>query len=184
MGWLRITSPTWSRRAFTLVELLVVLAVIAALSALSVPVYSRVVQSSRAAACMSNLRQLGAAVQLYVNDHNMVMPTLAAARADKTQSVAVIDNTLNVYATNPKVFVCPADSLGDAAGSGTSYYWNSLLNGQSVTNLHLLNLSTTNSLIPVLCDKDPFHPYVKSKVNMLYADGHTTSELTFAPNHN
>ena len=174
--------PLMKHAAFTLVELLVVLAVVAVLAALSVPVYARITQSSRAVACMSNLRQLGGALQLYLNDHAMVMPTLGAARADKNAAGAYIDNTLNTYAANPKVFACPADTLGDATASGTSYYWNSLLNGQAAASLHLLRLSTTQSFIPVLCDKDPFHPYEKSKVNMLYADGHATSELTFVPN--
>ena len=131
---------------------------------------------------MSNLRQLGAGLQLYLNEHNMVMRTLGAARADKSTDGAFIDNTLNAYVTNPKVFACPADTKGDAANTGTSYYWNSLLNGQSAGNLHLLQLPSTQGFIPVLCDKDPFHPYEKSKVNMLYADGHATSELTFVPN--
>ena len=99
-----------SHTAFTFVELLVVLAVVAVLVALSVPIYARVTQSSRAVACMSNLRQLGGGLQLYLNEHNMVMPTLGAARADKNAAGAYIDNTLNAYATDPKVFACPADT--------------------------------------------------------------------------
>lgn len=168
------------RAAFTLAELLVVLAIVVVLTAISLPVYARVTQASRAAACTSNLRQLGAALGLYLGEHNMVMPTLLALRANKTDPGAVIDNTLNAYATNPKVFVCPADTKGDAAGSGTSYFWNSLINGQSLASLRLLNLRSTNSQIPVLCDKDPFHPYEPNKVNVLYADGHATKEFQFS----
>ena len=36
------------------------------------------------------------------------------------------------------------------------------------------------SLIPVLSDKDAFHPYLPSRVNLLYADGHTDKEISFA----
>ena len=157
------------------------LAIVAVLSAISVPLFSRVAQSSRAAACTSNLRQLGAALQLYLNEHNMVMPTLVAAREKTTDPGAAIDNTLNAYATNPKVFACPADTTGTAAASGTSYYWNSLLNGQSASNLHLLFLTTQQSQIPVLCDKGQYHPYEPKKVNLLYADGHATDDLKFTP---
>ena len=69
--------------------------------------------------------------------------------------------------------------MGVAATTGTSYYWNSLLNGQSVSQLHLLNLTTVNSQIPILCDKGQFHPYEPYKVNTLYADGHATVDLQF-----
>ncbi len=51
-------------RGFTLVELLVVVAIIAVLAALAAPVSSRVIQSGKASACLSNLRQLGAALEL------------------------------------------------------------------------------------------------------------------------
>ena len=171
------------RSAFTLIELLVVLAVLAVLSAVSVPVYARVTQAARAAACVSNLRQLGVALTLYLGEHNMVMPTLGALRKDRNQDGAFIDNTLNAYAPDPKVFACPADTKGDAATSGTSYFWNSLINGQSAVSLRMLNLTTVNSQIPILCDKDPFHPYEPNKVNVLYADGHATKEFDFSSGH-
>lgn len=165
--------------AFTLLELLVVISIVAVLAALSMPVYARVTQAARAAACMSNLRQLGAALQLYLNEHNATMPTMLAARADKSEAGSAIDNTLDVYAPNPEVFACPADTKNLAASTGTSYYWNSLLNGQSLASLHLLTVTTEHSYIPVLSDKDSFHPYEPNKVNMLYADGHASVELRF-----
>ena len=37
-----------------------------------------------------------------------------------------------------------------------------------------------NSEIPVLSDKQAFHPYATNKVNLLYADGHATQDLKFA----
>ena len=49
-----------SRRAFTLVELLVVIAVVAVLAARLLPALSRVIEASRGTACLSNLRQIGA----------------------------------------------------------------------------------------------------------------------------
>ena len=166
--------------AFTLLELLVVLAIVAVLAGLGLPLYSRATQAARAAACISNLRQLGAALHLYLGEHNATMPTLLAARADKTQPGAVIDNTLNAYAPNANVFACPSDNKGLAASTGTSYYWNSLLNGQSLGSLHLLTLTTEQSFIPVLSDKDQFHPYEPNKVNVLYADGHATVYFQFS----
>src|SRR5690349_12661425 len=56
------------RGAFTLLELLVVIAVIAILAALLLPALGRAKLASRTAACKSNLHQLGLALRMYVDD--------------------------------------------------------------------------------------------------------------------
>jgi prepilin-type N-terminal cleavage/methylation domain-containing protein/prepilin-type processing-associated H-X9-DG protein len=62
------------RRAFTLIELLVTIAIIGVLAALATGVAVKVGESSKRTACLSNLRQWGSALQLYVADHNGFMP--------------------------------------------------------------------------------------------------------------
>jgi len=59
-----------SPRAFTLVELLIVLAIIAVLAALLLPALARGKAAAKSAACKSNLRQLGMALNMYVNDYD------------------------------------------------------------------------------------------------------------------
>jgi type II secretory pathway pseudopilin PulG len=60
--------------AFTLIELLVVTAIIIILAALAVPVFSGVLERAKATKDLSNLRQIGAATQMYMNDNNGVFP--------------------------------------------------------------------------------------------------------------
>ncbi len=171
--------PSETAAGFTLLELLVCLGIVAVLTGVGVPAYQRTVQSARAAACVSNLRQLGAALNLYLGEHNMVMPTLKAGRATLDEDLPVIDNSLDAYAANPRVFACPADAAGLAAKSGTSYYWNVALNGQAVATLNFLHLDGGPALIPILSDKQAFHPYTATKVNLLYADGHADKDFNF-----
>ena len=170
--------PLPRRAGFSLIELCVALAIVIVLAAISVPVYGRVVEGARAASCMSNLRQLGNALNLYLGDHNQTVPTMAAGRKSTVEQLPVIDNTLDGYVQNKQVFACPADKQGLAVVSGTSYYWNVALNGQNLSNLNFFQ-QRDRTLIPLLSDKDAFHPYTDTKVNILYSDGHTDKELNF-----
>jgi prepilin-type processing-associated H-X9-DG protein/prepilin-type N-terminal cleavage/methylation domain-containing protein len=71
--------------AFTLLELLVVLAVVAILAALLLPALSQAKGKARAVACLSNQRQLALAFLLYCEEHEDTFPTGAAAGAVSTQ---------------------------------------------------------------------------------------------------
>lgn len=61
-------------RAFTVIELLVSIAIIGVLAALVTGGVVKVGEASKRTACLSNLRQWGSALQLYVADHNGFMP--------------------------------------------------------------------------------------------------------------
>jgi prepilin-type N-terminal cleavage/methylation domain-containing protein/prepilin-type processing-associated H-X9-DG protein len=65
--------------AFTLIESLVVIAMIGIMTAIAVPVYDGVVERAHATKDLINLRQLGTATQLYMNDNNGVFPGSATA---------------------------------------------------------------------------------------------------------
>ncbi|HVL39087.1 MAG TPA: prepilin-type N-terminal cleavage/methylation domain-containing protein [Fimbriimonadaceae bacterium] len=67
------------KRAFTLIELLVVIAIVAILAAILFPVFAQAKGSAKATSCLSNLKQIGLAWQLYNTDYDGVVMRVATA---------------------------------------------------------------------------------------------------------
>ena len=62
------------RRGFTLIELLVVIAIIGILAAMVFPVFARARESARKAVCLSNVKNIALAIQMYMADNNDTLP--------------------------------------------------------------------------------------------------------------
>ena len=63
-----------SRKAFTLIELFVVIAIIAILAAILFPVFARARENARRSICQSNLKQIGIALMQYMQDYDEKNP--------------------------------------------------------------------------------------------------------------
>ncbi|HEX8464343.1 MAG TPA: H-X9-DG-CTERM domain-containing protein [Abditibacterium sp.] len=95
-----------ARRAFTLVEILVVLAIIALLSALLLTVFNRVRENGRGTVCLSNQKQILLALQLYQEDSAGRFPL----RNPFDIHVPLWLDTLLPYVKEPSLFICPSDA--------------------------------------------------------------------------
>ena len=113
--------------AFTLVELLIVIAIIAILAALLLPAFARAKELSRRTACSQNLRQLSLALALYATDNRDVLPL-------PQQRSGHWSEQLRRYYANPRLLVCPTDQSSASAISGTV-----LTNGDFTPRSYLVN---------------------------------------------
>lgn len=103
------------RRAFTLIELLMVISIIAILAAILFPVFAQARDAARSTTCRSNLRQIGTAVVMYVTDYDGCYPILRGA---KTSSFMDWRGGIAPYLKNVGVFRCPSNQAGNALYNG------------------------------------------------------------------
>jgi len=119
-------ESTRPRRAFTLVELLVVVAMIAGLALLAVVGARSMLQSSKQAASAGNLRNLGIALHLYAQEHEGRFPETTHTQELEGAWVYSLQQYLGNF---DEVRLCPADPnrLQRLKSKGTSYILNSYI---------------------------------------------------------
>lgn len=139
---------------FTLIELLVVIAIIAVLAAILFPVFARAREQARAASCLSNVKEIGVALQMYVQDNDGGLPicyyeltdqyasdiggvgnpgmwagrwTISNANQQLYATQASYRAQINPYVKNNGIFKCPSDT-------GTDPQWPPKINGKLFTS--------------------------------------------------
>lgn len=104
-------------KAFTLIELLVVITIIAILAAILFPVFSQAKMAAKKTASLSNQKQIGVALQLYLNDSDDVYGQAYYYNNDNNSSNGYTQwsGVLQPYIKNLSIFIDPADKLGGLA---------------------------------------------------------------------
>lgn len=134
-------------RAFTLIELLTVIAIIGILAAIIIPVVGKVREAARASQCLSNLRQIAMALNMFADEHRDMYPTVGdddwikSASAVSTGSVpGIFDYLMGQPVSNAMYWahrnnrfrgtalICPVNEARDP--SPFSYGLNELLTEQ------------------------------------------------------
>jgi prepilin-type N-terminal cleavage/methylation domain-containing protein/prepilin-type processing-associated H-X9-DG protein len=122
-------------KAFTLIELLTVIAIIGILAAILIPVVGKVRESARQAVCGSNIRQLSIAMLLFADENNGVLPTTGSTaqgeqptdwilwrrNEDELRLSPIVSYIGNTF--QPEIYRCPSDErVADPANRPTYAY--------------------------------------------------------------
>ncbi|MDF3127646.1 prepilin-type N-terminal cleavage/methylation domain-containing protein [Kiritimatiellaeota bacterium B1221] len=192
---------TKSDSGFTLIEMLVVIAIIALLASILIPAITRALDSSKRIACLSNLRSLGQGTLGYVFDNNQKIPFIKADSGPGSGYAnppwfnliadyvgAQVKTNISLESGTDSAFRCPSQK-GDFAISygpsiGAFVEGNSTLNYDWITSpsekVWLLDVHTGyvyffNPAIPAEHWAAPRH---QEKINVLYFDGHVGTART------
>jgi prepilin-type N-terminal cleavage/methylation domain-containing protein/prepilin-type processing-associated H-X9-DG protein len=134
------------KRGFTLIELLVVIAIIAILASILFPVFAKAREKARQTTCLSQIRQIAIAAQMYDQDNNARYPGYSGW-----------DSLLGNYlGNNAQMFTCPSDS--SSTGAVNSYGYNGMLvraDGSGVNE----SVITAPTEVGVVCDASPSMTY-------------------------
>lgn len=180
----RSNASALARGGFTLIELLVVIAIISLLAGLLLPSLSGARRRAQSAACVSNLHQLGLALNLYVEDNENHLPVCAwplPSQGTNQPPLPSITNALMPYVKSRDLFRCPADT-SIFPSEHTSYEWNGWLNGASFDHPEVWSELTKTMVdelfggrfnTPLMGDAASFHPAegIWSGKNAFYFDG-------------
>ena len=126
--------------AFTLIELLVVIAIIAILAAILFPVFAQAREKARQTSCLSNMKQMGLAVLMYVQDYDEQFSPIRVTQANgstrypevPSDSILTWRNVIQPYVKNTGILACPSNPNARPLGPGPNSGWSdpASLNGE------------------------------------------------------
>jgi len=198
------SSPRAFERAFTLIELLVVIATMFILGAIAFPAFKGVLERAKATKDMSNLRQIGMAIQTYLNDSDQILPA-----STQWPGTSTTPGLYSKYLATRKIFQSPFDKRPAAENdtAPVSYSINANMFAASPgidrNMLKVVSPASTFLMAPKYTGASTYTGTTTSapdlpvgapaetlgthgngtKINVLFCDWHTET-VTFGPNGN
>lgn len=142
------------KKGFTLIEILVVIAIISILASLLFPVFGRARENARRSSCQSNLRQLSMGVMQYTQDFDEGFPSTLQSRPGQTPPDGIFwfsdaastaywawPQMIFPYTKNMQVARCPSGKLASAAGALNGYNYGANLLLMQTTGVPSLKVS-------------------------------------------
>jgi prepilin-type N-terminal cleavage/methylation domain-containing protein/prepilin-type processing-associated H-X9-DG protein len=169
--------------AFTLVELLVVIAVVGILAALAFPFASRSIKKSQETSCLQNLRQLGGAFLAYQGENQFRLPPKQVPLNEAEDWVVSL---LPYISNDKKVLLCPANpvkfrSVNFPADFFTNYGINYWIRDYQITKSNPLSLPRLSATVMLVDSNKNWLKDIQpdrvafvhgNSANLLYMDGH------------
>jgi prepilin-type N-terminal cleavage/methylation domain-containing protein/prepilin-type processing-associated H-X9-DG protein len=165
------------RNAFTLIELLVVIAIIAILAAILFPVFAQAREKARSATCLSNFKQIGVGVMMYVQDWDDTYPNnrlFTFPGGGEGSKLLVSWKTATApYVKNIDVYKCPSnrhnqqpdETKGDDAFGLPVFPISYAYNGSA-----LWSAAVTKTTIPLASVPEPARYLMLIESNAAYSD--------------
>jgi len=175
------------RQGFTLLELLVTMALFGCLAGLVMPAGTRLKARAAAVRCAGNLRQIGTATTLYAAEHEQTLPAVEPWPSKPVYSsdygAQSLAEALGPYGVTHELLRCPSDTPGGYfLQEGSSYQW---FPGANKARLAALDQSPgvppgagTPSKLMIAFDYSAVHGKLS---NVLFADGHVAGAVGGSP---
>lgn len=174
---MKIYDSTTTKRClgFTLVELLVVIAILCLLAAILFPVFSRVRENGRRAACQSNLRQIGLAITQYTQDYDERMPPFLNKAVDGSDTPW--HSLVQPYVKELNVFRCPSNG---SAASALVYGSQNSITPRGVRRSYLANGGVETATVRGTAGARPWkdHRPLNPSVVSLASLGHPSTTIS------